>query len=68
VNFIAGLLQNAAGTGSAGGSITTLLANLQASVNGSTVNIMLGVPEETLEQLFEQAGQLAMNPAVRGRF
>jgi hypothetical protein len=67
VNFIAGMLQSAAGTGSAGGSIATLLGNLQASVNGSTVNIELGVPEGTLEQLFEQAGQLAMNPAVRGR-
>ena len=67
VNFIASMLQSAAGSGSAGGSIATLLGNLQAAVDGSTVNIGLSVPEETLEQLFEQAGQLAMNPPARGR-
>jgi len=60
VNFIAGMLQGAAGTSSASGSIATVLGSLQASVNGSTLNVGLSVPEETLEQLFEQAGQFAM--------
>ncbi len=59
VNFIVGLLQMNTGSTPVAGSFASLLGSLQASVNGSTVNIGLTVPEATLEQLFEQVGQLA---------
>lgn len=60
VNFIASMLQTNAASGPAAGGITTLLSNLQASVNGSTLSVGLSVSEPTLEQLFQQAGLFAM--------
>ncbi len=61
LNFVVGLLQMNTSNIPAGGSILALLGNLQASVSGSTLNVDLNVPESTLEQLFQQVGQLAMN-------
>jgi hypothetical protein len=61
LNFVVGLLQMNTSNIPAGASIVALLGNLQASVNGSTLNVGLNVPESTLEQLFQQVGQLAMN-------
>ena len=61
LNFVVGLLQMNTSNIPAGGRIVALLGNLQASVNGSTLNVGLNVPESTLEQLFQQVGQLAMN-------
>jgi hypothetical protein len=63
VNFIVGLLQMNAGSMPVAGSLVSLLGSLQASVDGSTLNIGLSVPEATLEQLFEQIGQMALNHA-----
>jgi hypothetical protein len=61
LNFVVGLLQMNTSNIPAGGSIVALLSNLETSVSGSTLNVGLNVPESTLEQLFQQVGQLAMN-------
>lgn len=61
LNFVVGLLQMNTSNIPAGSSVVALLGNLQASVSGSTLNVGLNAPESTLEQLFQQAGQLAMN-------
>jgi hypothetical protein len=61
LNFVVGLLQMNTGNIPAGGSLVALLGNLETSVSGSTLNVGLNVPESTLEQLFQQVGQLAVN-------
>lgn len=63
VSFITGMIQRgAAGTPEAS-SFIALLGNLQTSLDGSTLNISLNVPEATLEQLLSQAVKFAFNPA-----
>jgi hypothetical protein len=52
-----GLIQSNAGGASVGGGIVAALSNLQASVNGNALNISLNVPEDALEQLFDQVSQ-----------
>ena len=65
VNFIVGLLQmNTGSVPPAAAGFVSLLAGLETSVNGSTLNVALNVPESTLEQLFQQVSQLAMNHAA----
>jgi hypothetical protein len=59
VNFIVGLLKTSAGASPASSGIAALLGNLEASVSGSILNIGLNIPEATLEQLFQQIGELA---------
>lgn len=61
LNFIVGMLQMNTGSLPAGGGLAALVSNLQASASGSTLNIGLSVPESTLEQLFQQMGQMALN-------
>jgi hypothetical protein len=50
-----------AGSVPAAAGFASLLGGLQTSVSGSTLNVGLNVPESTLEQLFQQVSQLAMN-------
>lgn len=59
VNFIVGLLETSVGASPASSGIAALLGNLEASVSGSILNLGLNIPEATLEQLFQQIGQLA---------
>jgi hypothetical protein len=61
LNFIVGLVQMNTGSVPAAAGFASLLGGLQTSVNGSTLNVGLNVPEPTLEQLFQQVSQLAMN-------
>jgi len=61
LNFVAGLVQMNTGSVPAGAGFASLLGNLQASVSGSTIDVGLTVPEALLEQIFQQAGQLAAN-------
>jgi hypothetical protein len=61
LNFVVGLLQINTSNAPAAGNLVALLANLETSVSGSTLNVGLNVSESTLEQLFQQVGQLAMN-------
>ena len=44
-------------------AFAALLGGLQSSIDGSTLNVGLSVPESSLEQLFQQVGQLAVNHA-----
>jgi hypothetical protein len=64
VNFITGLIQSGAAAAPAAPSLVALLGNLQISLDGSTLNIALNVPEATLEQLVSQAVKSALNPAA----
>ncbi len=57
LNFVVGFLQTNAG------GVAALLGGLQSSIDGSTLNVSLSVPESSLEQLFQQVGQLAVNHA-----
>ncbi|HLK17815.1 MAG TPA: hypothetical protein VKT81_02630 [Bryobacteraceae bacterium] len=61
VNFLASLIQMNGNNVPAANSIFALLANLQTSVSGNTLNIGLNVSETTLEQVFQQVSQLAQN-------
>jgi hypothetical protein len=61
LNFLVGFLQMNAGSVPVAGSLSALLGGLESSVNGSTLNVSLNVPESSLEQLFQQVGQLAVN-------
>jgi hypothetical protein len=61
LNFVVGLLQMNTSNIPAGASIVALLGNLETSVSGSTLSVGLNVSESSLEQLFQQVGQLAMN-------
>jgi hypothetical protein len=61
LNFIVGLVQMNTGSAPAAAGFASLLGGLEASVSGSTLNVGLNVPESTLEQLFQQVSQLAMN-------
>jgi hypothetical protein len=56
VNFIVGLLKTSEGASPVSAA---LLGDLEASASGSILNIGLNIPEATLEQLFQQIGQLA---------
>jgi hypothetical protein len=61
LNFVVGLLQMNTSSIPAGASIVALLGNLETSVSGSTLSVGLNISESSLEQLFQQVGQLAMN-------
>jgi hypothetical protein len=61
LNFVVGLVQMNTGSAPAAAGFASLLGGLQTSVSGSTLNVGLNVPESTLEQLFQQVSQLAMN-------
>jgi hypothetical protein len=61
LNFVVGLLQMNTSSVPAGASIVALLGNLETSVSGSTLSVGLNLSESSLEQLFQQVGQLAMN-------
>jgi hypothetical protein len=45
----------------AAGPFLALLSNLETSVTGSSLNVGLNISETSLEQLFQQAEQLAQN-------
>lgn len=64
LNFLVGFLKMNAGNIPVAGSLSALLGGLESSVNGSTINVSLNVPESSLEQLFQQVGQLALNHAA----
>jgi hypothetical protein len=64
LNFLVGFLKMNAGSVPVAGSIAALLGDLESSVNGSTLNVSWNVPESSLEQLFQQVGQLALNHAA----
>lgn len=60
VNFLSSMVQmNSANIPPAAGGLVALLSQLQATINGSTLNIALNIPESTLEQLFAQIGPRA---------
>ncbi len=60
VNFLASLVQmNSANVPPAAAGLVALLSQLQATVNGSTLNIALNIQESNLEQLFAQIGPRA---------
>jgi hypothetical protein len=61
VNFLASIVQMSSSSVPAAGPFLALLSNLQTSVSGSTLNVGLNISETTLEQLFQQAEQLAQN-------
>jgi hypothetical protein len=63
LNFLVGFLKMNTGSVPVAGSLSALLDGLESSVNGSTINVSLNVPESSLEQLFQQVGQLALNHA-----
>lgn len=64
VNFLASIVQMNSGNIPAASAFRTLLGDLQTSVTGSTLNVALNISETSLEQLFQQAGQLAQNHAA----
>jgi hypothetical protein len=61
VNFLASIVQMSSSSVPAAGPFLALLSNLQTSVSGSTLNVGLNISETSLEQLFQQAEQLAQN-------
>jgi hypothetical protein len=63
LNFLVGFRKMNTGSVPVAGSLTALLGGLESSVSGSTLNVSLNVPESSLEQLFQQVGQLAVNHA-----
>lgn len=63
VNFITGILQSGAANAPSASGFLALLGSLQTSIDGSTLNVGLNIPEATLEQLLGQALKLASNPA-----
>ena len=61
VNFIVGFLQT-----NAGGALAALLGGLAVSPSTAARSTSsLNIPESSLEQLFQQVGQLAVNHAVQ---
>jgi hypothetical protein len=64
VNFLASIAQMNSSSVPAAGPFLALLSSLQTSVTGSTLNVGLNIPETSLEQLFQQVGQLAQNHAA----
>lgn len=61
VNFLSSMVQmNSANIPPAAGGLVALLSQLQATVEGSTLNIALNIPESGLEQLFAQLAPHAL--------
>ena len=63
VNFLASIAQMNSSSVPAVGPFLALLSNLETSVTGSTLNVGLNISETSLEQLFQQVGQIAQNHA-----
>jgi hypothetical protein len=66
LTFITGMIQTQAG----GEPIASLLGSLEASTNGSTLNVSLAIPESALEQIIEsghKTGEHLHTAGVRAR-